>query len=217
MRSVVSLKPMSVRPRMMVISMVVAVVVSVPAGWGLWQITKQDPLRDGVANVEMSGPPERVVLSEPGEYQQPIDESLRLPGVLLNPVPLPVIELEDARSLPVSSGDLIGVPAVINIWFSTCPPCARELADFAEVHREVGDRIRFVGVNPFDSAEVMMRFSAERGVAYEQWRDPDSAFIDAVATMAFPRTLFVDASGMVVADTGVLTAAELRELIEALL
>ena len=54
-------------------------------------------------------------------------------------------------------------------------------------------------------------------MTYEQWRDPDNPFIDAVATLAFPRTLFVDAAGMVVADTGVLTAEELRDLIEELL
>jgi thiol-disulfide isomerase/thioredoxin len=201
----------------MVISMAIAVAVSIPAGWAMWRLTSADQLRDSVLDVEMTGPVDNVVLSEPGEYAQPVDDTLRLPGVLATAVPLPVVEMVDARELPVSSADLVGAPAVINIWFSTCPPCARELADFAEVHREVGDRIRFVGVNPFDSTEVMQRFAAERGVAYEQWRDPDNAFIDAIATMAFPRTLFVDAAGMVVADTGVLTAEELRELIEALL
>jgi thiol-disulfide isomerase/thioredoxin len=201
----------------MVFSMAIAVAVSIPAGWAMWRLTSADQVRDSVLDVEMTGPVDNVVLSEPGEYAQPVDDTLRLPGVLATAVPLPVVEMVDARELPVSSADLVGAPAVINIWFSTCPPCARELADFAEVHREVGDRIRFVGVNPFDSTEVMQRFAAERGVAYEQWRDPDNAFIDAIATMAFPRTLFVDAAGMVVADTGVLTAEELRELIEALL
>jgi thiol-disulfide isomerase/thioredoxin len=201
----------------MVISMVIAVGISIPAGWAMWRLTAGAEMRDSVLDVEMTGPVESVVLSEPGEYDQPVDTSLRLPGVLATPVPLPAIEMVDARELPVSSADLAGQPAVINIWFSTCPPCARELADFGEVHREVGDRIRFIGVNPFDSAEVMQRFATERGVAYEQWRDPDNVFIDAIATMAFPRTLFVDANGMVVADTGVLTAEELRELIEAVL
>ena len=37
---------------------------------------------------------------------------------------------------------------VVNLWYSTCPPCARELADFAAVEAEVGDDVRFVGVNP---------------------------------------------------------------------
>ena len=33
---------------------------------------------------------------------------------------------------------------VVNVWYSTCPPCARELADFAAVHAEIGDEVRFV-------------------------------------------------------------------------
>lgn len=200
---------MAIRSRLMVASLLVSAGVSVPLGWMLWQVTSSSAA--GESGIE------RVVLSEPGEHEQPVDEAVRLPGVLVSPVPLPVIPMVDARGLPVSSGDLIGTPAVINIWFSTCPPCERELPDFAEVHREVGDRIRFVGVNPFDAPEVMTRFAADRGVAYEQWSDPESAFIDAVATMAFPRTLFVDAAGRVVADTGVLTAEELRAMIAAVL
>ena len=53
---------------------------------------------------------------------------------------------------------------VVNLWYSTCPPCARELADFAAVDAEVGDDVRFVGVNPYDTATTMTRFAADRGV-----------------------------------------------------
>ena len=53
---------------------------------------------------------------------------------------------------------------VVNLWYSTCPPCARELADFAAVDAEVGDDVRFVGVNPYDTAPTMTRFAADRGV-----------------------------------------------------
>jgi peroxiredoxin len=107
-------------------------------------------------------------------------------------------------------------PMVVNVWFSTCPPCARELADFAEVHREVGERVRFVGVNPFDGPEVMNRFASERGVAYELLRDDDAAFLDAVGVASFPRTLFVDARGVIVGEAGELDADELRTTIEEL-
>ncbi len=62
---------------------------------------------------------------------------------------------------------------VVNLWFANCPPCRRELADFATVDAEVGDRIRFVGVDPFDTVESMQRFASERGVdvdvVYEEW------------------------------------------------
>ena len=56
---------------------------------------------------------------------------------------------------------------VVNLWYSNCPPCARELTYFAAVEADVGDDIRFVGVNPLDDVDEMRRFAAERGVDYE--------------------------------------------------
>ena len=80
---------------------------------------------------------------------------------------------------------------VVNLWYSTCPPCARELVDFAAVHDQLGDAVRFVGVNPLDSAAEMDRFAADRGVDYELLRDPDSVLADQVGAVTYPVTLFV--------------------------
>ena len=89
-----------------------------------------------------------VVLDTPGEYVEP--------GAPTNP-PLPTDRLP-ALTLETAAGDAVelvtddGRPMVVNLWYSTCPPCARELADFAAVDAEVGDDVRFVGVNPYDTA-----------------------------------------------------------------
>ena len=56
---------------------------------------------------------------------------------------------------------------VVNLWYSTCPPCARELTYFAAVEAELGDDVRFVGVNPLDDVDEMQQFAADRGVDYE--------------------------------------------------
>ena len=78
----------------------------------------------------------------------------------------------------------------------------------------MADRVRFVGVNPFDQLDRMVEFAAERGVTYELLRDTDGAFLDAVALSSFPRTYLVDASGNIVAEVGEVRADELRKLIE---
>ena len=185
----------------MVISLVVALVVSVPLGWLVYRLTDDSPPIDASA-----------VLDEPGEYQIPSEEGAPTPGRAL-----PAVELLDADDQPVDTADLIGTPAVINVWFAACPPCERELADFAEVHAEYGDRVRFIGVNPFDDPARSAEFAAERGVTYELWQDTQSAFIDEVSLVAFPRTFFVDADGTIVAETGVIDAAGLRQAVEELL
>ena len=91
-----------------------------------------------------------VVLDEPGQYV--------LPGLITNPAlvaeALPGIDLLDAVGNAVRL-EPDGRPMVVNLWYSQCPPCARELADFAVVHDELGDAVRFVGVNPQDTAATM--------------------------------------------------------------
>lgn len=189
---------MAIRPRLLVFSMLGALAISVPAGYAMYRITT---------------PGVDAVLEEPGLVDIPLDDDA--PDATGRP--LPDIELLDADDDVVRSGSLVGVPAVINVWFAACPPCERELPDFAEVHAEYGDEVRFVGVNPFDDAERMTQFASERGVSYELWRDPDSTFIDAIGVAAFPVTYFVDADGRIVREAGVLNAQQLRERVEELL
>ena len=105
---------------------------------------------------------------------------------------------------------------VVNFWFSTCPPCAKELPDFAEVHAEVGDEVRFVGVNTIDSVPVMERFAGERGVQYELYRDEFAELTNGIGAAAFPVTVFVTSDGVIIKQTGVLDADALRDEVDNL-
>jgi peroxiredoxin len=129
----------------------------------------------------------------------------------------PSVVLLDRDDNEISSQDLLGEPLVVNLWFSTCPPCAKELPDFAEVHGEVGDEVRFIGVNTIDSVEVMERFAGERGVTYELLRDQYADLANGIGAVAFPITLFVTSDGVIVEQAGVLDADELREKVANLL
>ncbi len=128
----------------------------------------------------------------------------------------PDVTLLDADGNGVTTQDLLGEPLVVNLWFSTCPPCAKELPAFAEVDAE-RDEVRFVGVNTLDSVEVMQRFAGERGVRYELLRDDTAELVDGVGAVAFPVTLFVASDGTIVDQSGALDADELRTKIDELL
>ena len=98
----------------------------------------------------LDGGPEvdgEVLLDEPGIYQQPTDAVN--PDVAGEAVPEE--GLQDAAGVAVNLADYRGEPLVVNLWFSRCAPCQRELLDFADVHAEVGDSVRFIGVDPFDT------------------------------------------------------------------
>lgn len=130
---------------------------------------------------------------------------------------LPIVDLGDRDGNSISTASLIGQPLVINFWYASCPPCVKELPDFAEVHADLGDAVRFVGVNTEDSVESMERFAADRGVTYELYRDDLGALVDAIRLVVTPTTLFVTPQGEIIEQTGVLDAAQLRSKIDQLL
>lgn len=179
----------------------VAVVVSF-VGAVVWSRTMAD---DGPAVDD------DVVMDEPGEYVEP--SSRTNPPLAADGLPDVALEAVDGERVRLRSD---GRPMVVNLWYSTCPPCARELADLAAVHADVGAAVRFVGVNPYDSVATMQRFAADRGVSYELLRDPDFEFADELGVAGFPVTLFVDADGDVVGQHGTIDDGELREQIARL-
>ncbi len=149
-----------------------------------------------------------VVLDEPGSYI--------LPGLVTNPPlardALPAVDLVDAAGDDVRL-EPDGRPMVVNLWYSQCAPCARELADFAVVDAELGDEVRFVGVNPQDTPDKMRSFAADRGVTYELLRDPGGAFGEALDVVSYPVTVFVGPDGAVLDSTGPLDDDDLRDRI----
>ena len=194
---------MAVNPRLLAASLAVGALISVGGGY---LVSRSDGDDSAAAAPD-------VVLAEPGVEQ--------IPWIATNAVvegtPLAAADLVTNEGLAVSTADLIGQPLVINVWNSSCAPCKRELPAFAAVHADLGDQIRFVGVNNLDPPEVNESFARERGVTYELLRDVDDGFASSVGIATLPVTLFVAADGTIVRQTGVLEEHELREYAEELI
>lgn len=174
--------------------MLVAAIVISAAGAFVWSRSV-----DGSSRAD-------VVLDTPGEYVEP--SAATNPPLLTDR--LPAVGLETATGAAFELTPTDGRPMIVNLWYSTCAPCARELADFADVAAEAGDAVRFVGVNPYDTAATMKRFAADRGVTYELLRDPGFRFTNSLGVVAFPITLFVDGDGRILERTGPIDDDELR-------
>ncbi len=114
----------------------------------------------------------------------------------------------------VDSGDLIGVPLVLNFWYDTCAPCRAEMPAFDLVSDELGAGVRVVGVDPLNDAVEVRAFLDEVGVGYEQLLDTDGALAAALDITSFPATVLVTADGTITsAHLGALDADELTRLI----
>jgi len=188
------------RPRLFVASLVVAAVV---IGGFVWFASSSD---SGNGEVD-------AVLSDPQEVDAFPTDGLANDDVQGEPFPDAVFLDRDGNE--ITSESLLGEPLVVNLWFSSCAPCAKELPAFAAVDAAVDD-VRFIGVNTIDSVEDMERFAGERGVKYELLRDNYAELADGIGAVAFPITLFVDSDGMIVDQTGPLDEGELRSKVAEL-
>jgi len=189
-----------VRARPLIAVLAVTLIVSALAGFAL---SRGDQTDDTASDA--------VQLDTPGTFDEPgaIPTAPEVVGLRLPDVTVRTLDGSD-----VSLGALTGQPLVINLWYSSCVPCKKELPDFAAVHRDIGDEVRFVGLNLQDGADRAERFAREAGVGYEILLDPEQQTSVALDIAIFPTTLFVDASGHIVeVHQGALTADELRTLI----
>ncbi len=94
-------------------------------------------------------------------------------------------------------GDLDG-PAVVNLWFSTCAPCLKEMPDFEAVYRRRGGDVAFVGINIGEDAERAGAFTERVGVTYPQFLDQLGFVQTELGVTTMPTTLVIDADGAIV-------------------
>lgn len=115
----------------------------------------------------------------------------------------------------LSLAELTGAPLVVNFWASWCPPCVAEMPDLERVHAELGEEVRFIGINTQDSLEQAQTLITQTGVTYDLGLDPDGALFGDFEVVAMPSTFFVAADGAIVhRHAGLLTEQQLRDLID---
>jgi cytochrome c biogenesis protein CcmG, thiol:disulfide interchange protein DsbE len=117
----------------------------------------------------------------------------------------------ETTSLP----ELEGTPVVVNFWASWCAPCIAEMPDFEAVHQDLGDRVRFLGLNTQDERAAADELVEQTGVTYDLALDPDGDLFRDFGVFAMPTTVFVDAAGRVAhRHSGLATQQQLRDLID---
>ena len=128
---------------------------------------------------------------------------------------LPAINLENVDGQEVSTQSLLNKPLVVNVWYSTCEPCRRELPALAKADMQYRDQVRFVGVNIKDSATVAREFASQYGVKFELLLDKNGQFISQLGIATAPVTLAIDQRGVIVGQkAGEISASELDELVK---
>lgn len=114
--------------------------------------------------------------------------------------------VEAADALPPLSFDCIGggtldlsrapgVPTVINVWGSWCPPCREELPVVQQLADAGGDRLQVLGVVSVDTLTAADSFAADAGVTFPNAFDQQGDLLDEEGLRGAPYTFFVAADG----------------------
>lgn len=131
-------------------------------------------------------------------------------------------QLPDADGRMHALSDWRGSVLVANFWATWCPPCIKEIPEFAEVSQHYGDApVQFVGLS-IDSADKVRDFRSRFDVPYPLLIGTSETLALAEAfgnsARALPFTVILDREGRVADVTlGTLSADELTQRIEALL
>lgn len=161
----------------------------------------------GLSLVACGGPGGASLAADQGGFEPVADGA---GGGLLPEAVLPRLDGDG----DVDTADLVGRPAVLNVWATWCAFCVEELPELEEVHRELAGAVRFVGIDREDDRERARELAARTGVSFELVEDRDGSYVRALEVRGMPSTVFVDADGVIrYRHTGPLAADRLRELI----
>jgi thiol-disulfide isomerase/thioredoxin len=117
---------------------------------------------------------------------------------------VPMESMDGSGEVLVNPGEF----AVVNFWFSTCPPCAREMPALAEVARMFEGRVSFIGVNPLDDAGPATAFLERYDVGFPSYLD-DGDQAAASGIVSFPFTYFLRDGRIIDQHAGEITRDEL--------
>ena len=102
-------------------------------------------------------------------------------------------ELIDGGSF--NSEEFKGTPLVINFWYPSCPPCAKELPTLVKIDNESKYNVKFVGIvhnSLVDKKEDSIRLINKFKIEYENIYDKNGDLVDNFNVLGFPTTLFFD-------------------------
>ena len=191
---------MAVNTRVLAGSLAAALLISIGGGYALSRSGESDPdearITPDTVTVETGIPTNKAVQGDK----------------------LPTVNLTDTNGNEISTNDLIGQPLLINVWAVTCDACKTEMPALARVQADLGETVRFIGVNTAKNDASALAFAADKGVKYELLSDINGELTGSLGITGLPYTLFVAGDGTIVAQKGIaLDEATIRSTIASTL
>lgn len=129
--------------------------------------------------------------------------------------PAPTFALPNLSGSTVSLDELgaDGRTVVLNFWFTSCPPCRKEIPELSAYHREHPD-VALVGISVDRMAPERLAAASQRlGVTYPVLHDPDGVVARAYGVSVFPTTVVIRDGQVVSSRVGEVNRASLATLV----
>ena len=108
---------------------------------------------------------------------------------------LPAVAFDCPGGGSLDLGRAPGVPTVVNLWGSWCPPCREEMPVLQQFADAAGNRVRVVGVISKDGLPQADSFAADAGVRFPSAFDGQGELMTDLGLNVLPYTYFLDADG----------------------
>jgi cytochrome c biogenesis protein CcmG/thiol:disulfide interchange protein DsbE len=120
---------------------------------------------------------------------------------------------------PVNLSTLRGIPLVVNVWASWCPPCIEEMPILAQAARELEGTVQFIGIDYQDDPALGLELLTAMGVEFPSVIDSDASVRAPLAIPGPPVTYFVNPDGVIAGrwDGSITSEQALATLIETYL
>lgn len=120
---------------------------------------------------------------------------------------------------PVNLSTLRGMPLVVNVWASWCPPCIEEMPILAQAARELEGVVSFIGIDYQDDPARGLELLTDMGVDFPSVFDPDALVRAPLRIPGPPVTYFVTPEGVIAGrwDGSITSEQALATLIETYL
>lgn len=99
---------------------------------------------------------------------------------------------------PASLSSLRGMPMVVNVWASWCPPCIAELPLLSQAANDLKGEVSFLGIDLQDDPSAALMLLQDFGVTFPSFVDRRGDTRASLAIPGPPVTFFIQSDGKIV-------------------
>lgn len=126
----------------------------------------------------------------------PCPEGIKAPDAAIPGLPAVTLTCLDGQSI-LDLSTARGVPMVVNVWASWCPPCIAEMPLLEQAAEELKGQVQFLGINYQDDKEAALQLLAALDVNFPSVEDRAGDTRAPLAIPGPPVTYFVQPNGVI--------------------